>query len=422
MKSASIANSRRSYVATAEAIDRLESQVAALKHNPWQLEREINNLLKALNAEPETERDYLKERLFTIAATVMLTAATMKSLDTPISKLFSPSTLNKTEQVQPSETKGLDKPLVKVAPIIAKPDANPKAKPDINQLMQAIASQESGGNHELINSDSGASGKWQVMPENIPSWSKAALGREISQAEFIGSAQIQQQIVRHRLNLYLNQQQPDLTLEQKVRMAASAWYSGQPELWNNTKPQYSNGREYPSIAEYTVSVWNLYQSKTPKFSETKAIISTWSKSMQEDPKAGDMIAGYPVSSPRGMRVSPTTGTMKMHQGVDLAIPVGTPVFAIADGEIECDYWLDAGIVAMFTSDSFPGLRFDLLHLSKCNGKSGLKQAVKKGDVIGLSGSYGTGPHLHLAIKSQDNGSFLRVRSGWLYWFITGQKP
>jgi murein DD-endopeptidase MepM/ murein hydrolase activator NlpD len=77
---------------------------------------------------------------------------------------------------------------------------------------------------------------------------------------------------------------------------------------------------------------------------------------------------------------------------------------------------------MFTSDSFPGLRFDLLHLSKCNGKSGLKQAVKKGDVIGLSGSYGTGPHLHLAIKSQDNGSFLRVRSGWLYWFITGQKP
>jgi hypothetical protein len=123
MKSASIANSRRSYVATAEAIDRLESQVAALKHNPWQLEREINNLLKALNAEPETERDYLKERLFTIAATVMLTAATMKSLDTPISRLFSPSTLNKTEQVQLSRTKGLDKPLVKVAPIIAKPDA-----------------------------------------------------------------------------------------------------------------------------------------------------------------------------------------------------------------------------------------------------------------------------------------------------------
>jgi hypothetical protein len=114
--------------------------------------------------------------------------------------------------------------------------------------MQAIASQESGGNHELINSDSGASGKWQVMPENIPSWSKAALGREISQAEFIGSAQIQTAIVKHRLNLYLTEEtQPERSVEEIVRRVASAWYSGQPKLWNNTKPQYSNGREYPQL-------------------------------------------------------------------------------------------------------------------------------------------------------------------------------
>jgi murein DD-endopeptidase MepM/ murein hydrolase activator NlpD len=233
---------------------------------------------------------------------------------------------------------------------------------------------------------------------------------------------LQQQIVKHRLNLYLDQQQPGLTLEQKVRMAASAWYSGRPSLWNNTKPQYSNGREYPTIAEYTASVWNLYSTKNPKFSETKAVISTWSSSMQNDPKAGDMIAGYPVSSPRGMRVSPTTGTWKMHQGVDLAVPMGTPIIAIADGEIECDTWSDAGIVAMFTSNQFPGLRFDLLHLSKCNGNQGSKLQVKRGDVIGLSGSYGTGPHLHLAIKSIDSDRFLRVRAGWLHWFIKGEKP
>ncbi|MGB5963563.1 MAG: M23 family metallopeptidase [Coleofasciculaceae cyanobacterium] len=408
MKNASISNK----------IDRLESQVAALKHNPWQLEREINNLLKALNAESETERDYLKERLFTIAATVMLTAATMKSLDTPISKFFSPSTPNKTEQVQNSSLdKGLAKPEVKVAPTVNKSET----KPDINRLMRAIANQESGGNHELINGDSGASGKWQVMPENIPEWSKAALGREITHAEFISSLQIQQTIVKHRLELYLNQQQPGLTLERRVRMAASAWYSGQPKLWNNTRPQYSNGQQYPSIAEYTASIWNLYQSK-PKFAETKAIIATWDKAMQADPKTGDMIAGFPVSSPRGMRVSPTSGQWKMHQGVDISTPIGTPVIAIADGQIECDYWDDAGIVAMFTSDKFPNLRFDLLHLSKCSGKAGSKLAVKQGDVIGLSGTYGTGPHLHLAIKSLDTNNFLRVRAGWLYWFVTGIKP
>ena len=144
--------------------------------------------------------------------------------------------------------------------------------------------------------------------------------------------------------------------------------------------------------------------------------------MQADPKTGDMIAGYPVSSPCGMRISPTTGEKKMHQGVDLGVPIGTPVFASADGEIECDYWADAGIVAMFTSDSFPNLRFDLLHLSKCMGKAGSKLQVKKRGVIGLSDSYSTGSHLHLAIKSIDTNQFLRVRAGWLYWFVTGVKP
>jgi murein DD-endopeptidase MepM/ murein hydrolase activator NlpD len=77
---------------------------------------------------------------------------------------------------------------------------------------------------------------------------------------------------------------------------------------------------------------------------------------------------------------------------------------------------------MFSSDLFPSIRFDLLHLSKCNGKAGSKVQVRQGDVIGLTGSYDTGPHLHLAIKSIDSNQFLRVRAGWLYWFIKGVKP
>lgn len=400
-----------------QEISRLETELKLYKQlKLTSIERRINELLDQLDdpATPQTKGQRLRERLGIIAATVALTALTQVSFDIPL--VFQQPV--KQEHISPS----LAKPQVKVAPNINKPFDKSTTKPDINRLMQAIASQESGGNHELINGDSGASGKWQVMPENIPSWSKAALGREVSHAEFIGNAEIQQAIVKHRLGLYLDQQSTsDRSLEETIRRVASAWYSGQPKLWNNTKPQYSNGREYPSIAEYTASVWGLY-SKQPKFAQTKAVIATWSEQMQEDPKAGDMIAGYPVSSPRGMRVSPATGEKQMHQGVDLGVPVGTPVFAIADGEIKCDYWNDAGIVAMFTSDQFPNLRFDLLHLSQCNGKSGLKQAVKKGDVIGLTGSYGTGPHLHLAIKSIDSDKFLRVRAGWLYWFITGQKP
>jgi hypothetical protein len=77
-------------ISIANKIDRLERDLHALKNrNPWQLEKEINNLLKALNAEPSSERDYLRERLFTIAATAILTTGVMRSLDSsPIAKIL----------------------------------------------------------------------------------------------------------------------------------------------------------------------------------------------------------------------------------------------------------------------------------------------------------------------------------------------
>jgi murein DD-endopeptidase MepM/ murein hydrolase activator NlpD len=290
--------------------------------------------------------------------------------------------------------------------------------------VKAIATQESNGNAKSINPDTGATGKWQVMPSNIPSWSKEALGREVSHAEFLNSPQVQKRIVEHRLNLYLNQQsKPGRSIEETIKRVAAAWYSGNPKLWNHTKPQFSNGREYPSIASYTQSVWDLYESQKPSvLDKTREIISTWSTQLQQDPQSGDVIAGYTVSSARGMRMSPTAGIMKMHQGVDLATPTGTPIYAIRDGEIECESWSDAGTVALFTSDSFPGLRFDLLHLDSCIAKPGSKLQVKQGQKVGLTGTWGTGPHLHLAIKSEASGKFLRVRAGWLYWFVSGKEP
>jgi hypothetical protein len=159
-----------------------------------------------------------------------------------------------------------------------------------------------------------------------------------------------------------------------------------------------------------------------KFADTKALIATWGEQFQKDPAAGDVIAGYPVTSPRGMRIHPTKGTQTMHQGVDLGTPIGTPIYAIADGTIECDYWPDAGKAGLFTSPQFPGLRFDLLHLDSCLAEPGAKLEVRKGQQIGTTGSWGTGPHLHLAIKSQDSGNFLRVRAGWLHWFVSGKAP
>jgi murein DD-endopeptidase len=119
----------------------------------------------------------------------------------------------------------------------------------------------------------------------------------------------------------------------------------------------------------------------------------------------------------------------MHNGIDIAMPVGTPLYAIADGTVEYGRNEIAGLYASFTSDKFPGLAFKLVHLSQGLGEPGTKREVKEGDAIGWSGGEkgnpnsgrSTGPHLHLGIKG-DSGNWLRVRSGWLHWFITGKEP
>lgn len=104
-----------------------------------------------------------------------------------------------------------------------------------------------------------------------------------------------------------------------------------------------------------------------------------------------------ISSPYGYRVHPINGKRSMHYGIDIAAPIGTPIHAIADGE-----------VIMATGNGSAGNEIRIrhkngmvtrsLHMSKRTVKKGDK--VKRGQVIGTVGSTGrsTGPHLHFEIS------------------------
>lgn len=423
-----------------DEVTRLEAELRLYKElKLTRIERKINELLDALDdpATPQTKGQRLRERLGIIAATVALTAIAQTKVDIPIH--FQQPT--KQEQVSPkfspSSAPSLDKVQSTTAPSISKPAAKPETKPEsysLEKLMKAIATQESGGRSDLINSDSGASGKWQVMPANIPGWSRAALGREVSHSEFVSSPEIQQAVVKHRLNSYLKQEStPGRSEEETIRRVASLWYSGRSHLWNDTRPQFSNGRQYPSIASYTRSVWRHYidAPNRGRFAQAKAIIGTWGEEFQQDAAKGDTIAGFELTSPKGMRTHPVTGQEKMHNGADLATPVGTPLYAIADGVIEYGHNSIAGLYGSFSSPELPNLEFKLVHLSKGLAEPGDKRQVKRGDVIGWTGGAkgcpnagrSTGAHLHLGIRASDGErEWLRVRRGWLHWFITGKKP
>lgn len=84
-----------------------------------------------------------------------------------------------------------------------------------------------------------------------------------------------------------------------------------------------------------------------------------------------------------------------HDGIDFAMPVGTPILAVDDGEVLLADRGDYGITVVLQHSwgrSYYG------HLSETVVQKG--ETVKKGTRIALSGNTGitTGPHLHFGIK------------------------
>lgn len=103
-----------------------------------------------------------------------------------------------------------------------------------------------------------------------------------------------------------------------------------------------------------------------------------------------------VTSDFGFRRHPYSGRYKMHTGIDIACPVGTPVRASADGLV-----LHAGRRggygnAVIVDHGF-GVTTLYAHNSQLEVHEG--QYIKKGDLIALAGSSGssTGPHLHYEV-------------------------
>ena len=104
-----------------------------------------------------------------------------------------------------------------------------------------------------------------------------------------------------------------------------------------------------------------------------------------------MASGY------GARRDPIYGTMKFHEGMDFSAPVGTPVYATADGTVRSSAW-QSSYGNMVEIDHGFNYTTRYAHLSKLIAKPG--QKVSRGDLIGLVGNTGksTGPHLHYEVR------------------------
>jgi murein DD-endopeptidase MepM/ murein hydrolase activator NlpD len=100
----------------------------------------------------------------------------------------------------------------------------------------------------------------------------------------------------------------------------------------------------------------------------------------------------------GVRSDPFQGRAAMHGGVDLAGPIGTPVYATADGVVGRAEWNNGGYGNLVEIDHGQGIQTRYGHLSRLIAQPG--QRVHRGDLIGLMGSTGrsTGSHLHYEVR------------------------
>lgn len=106
-----------------------------------------------------------------------------------------------------------------------------------------------------------------------------------------------------------------------------------------------------------------------------------------------------ITSGFGPRFHPILRRYKLHTGVDIAAPIGTPVYAAAEGVVVHAGWLGAYGNAVII-DHGGGVSTLYGHLSSISVSPG--QTVSQGELIGGVGSTGlsTGPHLHFEKRLQ----------------------
>ena len=109
-------------------------------------------------------------------------------------------------------------------------------------------------------------------------------------------------------------------------------------------------------------------------------------------RTAEFTSGY------GTRTDPFQGRAARHQGIDLAAPVGTPIYATADGTVTEAGYNSGGYGNLIKLEHGRGIETRYAHLSRITVSPG--QRVARGQVIGHMGSTGrsTGSHLHYEVR------------------------
>ena len=153
-----------------------------------------------------------------------------------------------------------------------------------------------------------------------------------------------------------------------------------------------------SIASEINSYFSSLSMADPGYTYTGSGVFTWPLSI-----SGTLTSNY------GYRIHPISGQRKMHTGIDLAAPAGTPVLAAESGTVILVKNLSTGYGHYVIISHGSNIATLYAHMSSINVSVG--QTVSRGQQIGGVGTTGssTGNHLHFEVRV--NGSHV---SPWGY--------
>jgi murein DD-endopeptidase MepM/ murein hydrolase activator NlpD len=125
-------------------------------------------------------------------------------------------------------------------------------------------------------------------------------------------------------------------------------------------------------------------------------------------RLGQLLKSLPLRIPAdgkatsgfGMRVSPFSHSIRMHEGLDISLPTGSAIYAAADGVVT-SVKRHPSYGNMVDIEHRSGLVTRYAHLLQSQVKVG--QKIEAAQKIALSGSTGrsTGPHLHYEVRVDD---------------------
>lgn len=110
------------------------------------------------------------------------------------------------------------------------------------------------------------------------------------------------------------------------------------------------------------------------------------------------VSGYTITSAFGMRIHPVYKYALMHNGIDMACPQGTPIYAARAGTVTTASYQAGGAGYYVSINHGDGFSSIYMHMTNFVVSSG--QSVAAGQLIGYVGSTGvsTGPHLHFGVS------------------------